>query len=389
MLANTWNFLQLCSLDNTYVKGSLKLRKEVKENIISREWKIVRPNRPLKTHIVDFCVHTTVHGLHFLIRLSHRWIQLFWSLVVLGGFVGVAVHMFYIIHAYLQYKTTEYSYEENHGFLFPDVTICNLNGISASNLKNAAPKYDQIKYYLNRTSVESHLDDPPLPADLFWALGEGALEVGHSFSDFVIRCKFEDRLYNSTNFVIYPFSSFFNCYIFKIGRSGRRTITQGIAAGLSLTLFLEPLDTTIVRNKCGCFPTIYKVRRNYMALNETSCGSDTFKPEKNNMMVCQKKYLKDTETRLHYAKDCNCYPPCEDIKYSTTLSQSEFPSENSMTSFWKTLLENNPNKERLKAYKYYHELMAENASRETMSEWTQKHFLRLTVYANSKTVTIK
>ena len=77
----------------------------------------------LKKTLVDFCVHTTVHRLHFLIRPGYRWIQLFWSLVVLGGFVGLAVHMFYIIDAYLQYKTTEYSYEQHHGFLFPDVTI--------------------------------------------------------------------------------------------------------------------------------------------------------------------------------------------------------------------------------------------------------------------------
>ena len=357
------------------------------------------------------------------------------------------------------------------------MTICNLNGISASNLKSVASKYDQVRFYLNRTSVHNQVDDPPMPADLFWALGDRAVEVGHSFSDFVIRCKFEDHLCNSTNFVIYAFSSFFNCYTFIVGRSGRRTVTQGIAAGLSLTLFLEPLDKTIVkpyddnafagnsygvrvlvnppnslpaagvmgydilaghatyiafditerkrlpkpystcrgvgsmalgdglaysftecknicthrliRGKCGCFPTIYKVRRNYTALNETSCGYDTFKTENNNMMACQKEYLKDIETRLNYANDCNCHPPCEDIKYSTTLSQSGFPSENSMTSFWKTLLEQNPNKERLKAFKHYQTFVSENASMDTMSTWTQKHFLRLTVYANSKTVTIK
>ena len=205
-------------------------------------------NKPsVKNRLVDFCDHTTVHGLHFLVRLGHRRIQLFWSVVVFSEFIGLAVHMIYIIHAYLQYKTTQYSYEQDHDFLFPDVTICNLNGISASNLKSAASKYDQVRIYLNKTSVHNHVDNPPMPADLFWALGDRAVEVGHSFSDFVIRCKFEDHLCDSTNFVIYPFSSFFNCYTFIIGRSGRRTVTQGIAAGLSLTLFLEPLDKTIVK----------------------------------------------------------------------------------------------------------------------------------------------
>ena len=434
-----------------------------------------KPKLTVKDAAVDFCENTTVHGLLFLTRFNHRWIQLFWSVIVLCGFIGLSVHLWKIVSAYLEYKTTEYSYEHDNGFLFPDVTICNLNGISSSKLINASTDYDEVNYFINRNI---HSDNPVLATDLFWALGDHAVEIGHSLEDFVLRCKFEDIPCNITeDFILYPFSSFFNCYIFKIGRSGRKTITQGIAAGLSLTLFLEPLNTSIVKayddnafagnmngvrvllnapntlvaagimgndivpghatymafevtnrirlpepystcrgvdsmvlgpdfaysftecknicihkfviDKCGCFPTIYKVRKNYTASKIPSCGEDIYKVSDKTMRACQDSVLKDIETRLNYANDCNCQKPCEDTKYSISISHSEFPSENSMVSFWKTILEDNTQQENIKAYKYYEQLRAQNTSMESMIKWTQKHFLRLTVYATSKTVSVK
>ena len=63
----------------------------------------------VKEAIVDFCETTTVHGLYFLTYLGNKWIQLFWFVVVFIGFVGLSIHLYNIINAFLQYKTTEYS----------------------------------------------------------------------------------------------------------------------------------------------------------------------------------------------------------------------------------------------------------------------------------------
>ena len=120
----------------------------------------------VKSALVDFCDHTTVHGLHFLTRIGHRWIQLFWSVVVLSGFIGLGVHLYNIIGAYLEYKTTEYSYERDDGYDFPDITMCNLNGISPTNLRSVASKYEQVQYYLNM-STSGNEENAPLHTDLF------------------------------------------------------------------------------------------------------------------------------------------------------------------------------------------------------------------------------
>ena len=429
----------------------------------------------VKSVLVDFCDHTTVHGLHFLTRIGHRWIQLFWSVVVLSGFIGLGVHLYNIIGAYLEYKTTEYSYERDDGYDFPDITMCNLNGISPTNLRSVASKYEQVQYYLNM-STSGNEENAPLHTDLFWSLGDNSVEVGQTLSDFVIRCKFEDQFCNMSRFIIYTFSSFFNCYTFTMAGTGIHTITQGIAAGLTITFFLEPLDFSIIKpyddnafagglygvrvlltppnslpgagvmgydilagqatniafditerkrlpepystcrgvdsmaleghltysftecknicihqiimDECGCFPTKYRVRRNYTAIGMPNCGHDIHKTRNKEMLACQEYYLKNIETRLNYALDCNCHPPCEDTKYSITISQSSFPSENSIISFWKRILED-PKKKDLKAYKHYQKLKEANTSTDDLIKWTHKHFLRLTVYANSKTVTVK
>ena len=429
----------------------------------------------VKSVLVDFCDHTTVHGLHFLTRIGHRWIQLFWSVVVLSGFIGLGVHLYNIIGAYLEYKTTEYSYERDDGYDFPDITMCNLNGISPTNLRSVASKYEQVQYYLNM-STSGNEENAPLHTDLFWSLGDNSVEVGQTLSDFIIRCKFEDQFCNMSRFIIYTFSSFFNCYTFTMAGTGIQTITQGIAAGLTMTFFLEPLDFSIIKpyddnafagglygirvlltppnslpgagvmgydilagqatniafdiierkrlpepystcrgvdsmaleghltysftecknicihqiimDECGCFPTKYRVRRNYTAIGMPNCGHDIHKTRNKDMLTCQEYYLKNIETRLNYAVDCNCHPPCEDTKYSITISQSGFPSENSIISFWKRILED-PKKKDLKAYKNYQKLKEVNTSTDDLIKWTHKHFLRLTVYANSKTVTVK
>ena len=97
-----------------------------------------------------------------------------------------------MVNAYLEYKTVEYSYERNSGFSFPDVTICNFNGISSSNLEDATVKYDEVKYFLDMSNgiFNTKVGEIPSSNDLFWSLGDRAVEVGHSLQDFVLRCRF-------------------------------------------------------------------------------------------------------------------------------------------------------------------------------------------------------
>ena len=437
----------------------------------------------VKDAFMDFCDTTTVHGFYFLTKFSNKWVQFFWSVVVFIGFVGLSIHLFNIVAAYLSYQTTEYSYERTNGYKYPDVTVCNFNGVSASNLQDIAEKNKAAEFFLdhNDMTVRNGTFNKILSTnDFFWALDEDAVKVGHQLPDFVIRCRFQGRVCNLTkDFVLFHFSRFFNCYVFSAGRSDALTTTQGIAAGLSLTLFLEPVDLNIVKRyddriivdnidgvrvaitppntlaavgvlgydilpghstsigfdiveyerlsdpystcagvdsmalegnfaysftecknmcihqrmieECGCFPTRYVVRVNYTGTNVSSCGKEVF----NNwnisqqLLDCQTKFLRNIETKIDFAGECNCHSPCEDTRYPIHISQSQFPSQSSIQSFWQRILEENPDKDKMKAYQYYQKLRAQNTSTEELKSWTYRHFLRLNVYANSVTVSVR
>ena len=145
----------------------------------------------------------------------------------------------------------------------------------------------------------------------------------------------------------------------------------------------------LIIKMCGCFPTRYVARINYR--NITSCGHDIFvnASRAKEKLDCQNSLLNNIETQLNYAQDCNCHVPCEDTEYLVTISQSQFPSQNSIASFWKVVIEDNPNRHNLKVYQYYQNLIAKNTSIETLKSWTHKHFLKLNIFANKKVVSVR
>ena len=434
----------------------------------------------LKDFLINFCEYTTIHGLFFVTAVTNRYLQILWGIVVAIGFGLLALHLYSIIVAFLEYKTTEYAHEHSEGYYFPDVTICNLNGISSTNLQDVAQDNPDAKLFLDVSNRTENPNHGPLPrrTDLYWALAGRAYNVGHQFQDFVIRCRFQGQPCKDDDFILFQFPRFFNCYTFKRGRESK-SITQGATAALSLTLYIEPQNADIIKmyndriivddidgvrvvltppnslaavgaigydilpghatsigfdiieyerlsdpysmcrgvdsmpldgnftysftecknicihklviQKCGCFPTRYVLRNNYTDTNVTSCGQYLFsnKTLNSKLLGCQEDILKIIETLLDYAKDCNCHAPCEDTKYPITTSQSEYPSENSINSFWSVVLEDNPNKDNLKPYQHYHKLLAQNPSLDTLKTWTRKHFLRINVFANSRTVSVR
>ena len=107
------------------------------------------------------------------------------------------------------------------------------------------------------------------------------------------------------------------------------------------------------------------------------------------MLNCQRQFLQNIETKIDFAGDCNCHSPCEDTRYPVTISQSQFPSQSSIASFWQTVLDDHSQKDSLKAYHYYRDLRNENISVEELKSWTHNYFLRLNVYVNSKTVSVR
>ena len=422
----------------------------------------------IKIILQTFCENTTVHGLSFAMGLKVNVTKTLWFTIVFAAFLGLSFHLYNISDAYFQYRTAEYSYEKYDGYYFPDVTICNNNGISSSSLIEVAKSHPEIKCLFDNTTNRCSLG----PVDLFWALGDDAYKLGHTFNNMILKCLFHGKECNEHDFELFHPPKFFNCYIFKGGRS-QKTKAQTISNGLSLTIYLEPhgeflyqsynpytpvanadgirvglappngytamiadgfdilagLSTSVgfkvqeknrlgkpynicsklknskrptaksdrysymecknmcihdeVIDNCGCFPMVYATRRKYSRQNISSCGNFIFVNEtlSNELIQCQNKslYKKDS----YFAAMCDCHVPCEDMSYTVTLSQSDWPSQSVIGSFLEVLVEGNTN---TKAYSYYQNLLKQNASKEVKHKWVKSSFLRLNVFAKSNVV---
>ncbi len=143
-----------------------------------------------------------------------------------------------------------------------------------------------------------------------------------------------------------------------------------------------------VYEACGCLPTKYPSRR---VLNIPNCGSYLFNDSclQKIKLDCQNEVLDNAETLYDFEKECQCYRPCKDTQYQISSSQSQWPSHKSIRSFIKNVLEDHPERDNLKAYKYYQHLLSQNASLNDIEEWIQGYFFRLNVYARSETVSVK
>ena len=167
----------------------------------------------------QFSLHTTIHGFSFIGRQNFRILKAFWTVFVLLGFSGLSFHLYNIINSYLQYKSTESSYEKRDGYKFPDITICNLKPISISNFKETAQNNSNVhtfyrKYFEpmdKQSNAGAAVEIPGNPRDLFWALGDEARNIGHKLSDIVVRCLFEKNTCNENDFVLFQFPALINC----------------------------------------------------------------------------------------------------------------------------------------------------------------------------------
>ena len=437
------------------------------------EGQVENKSPSVATKVRQFCERSTVHGLSFAARAEEKPIRVLWSTIVFLGTMGMAYHLYEITNAYLEYKTTEYLYEDLNGYYFPDVTLCNLNGISFTNMQELAKSNENVENILvsfypgnNKTAKLPPLDD------IFWGLGEEATKLGQRHQDFILECKYAGAPCSEDDFVLVQLDTFYNCFTFT-QRSYPKTAKQGLTSGLQLILYTEPYpkefrkpyasrssvlnndgvriqvssqnalpaviskgydlvpghDTTIrfsiseqrrlplpysrcrtvkienitytftecrnrcihqeVISKCGCYPTVYSSRANYTAKGIVSCGYHLFSNESlaTQMMDCQTQVLEDIEMYLDYERDCDCHLPCQEFEYPLSMSHSLWPSDTTMESFIDTMMESNTQGQHFK--NYYSDLKQQNASIEVIEHWVRKSFLKLTIFAPTKTVSVK
>ena len=144
-----------------------------------------------------------------------------------------------------------------------------------------------------------------------------------------------------------------------------------------------------VISNCGCFPTAYSTRVNYTAKDIISCGYHLFSNESldTEMMQCERDALKEVHTEWNLGKECDCQLPCHEIKYPLTISQSIWPSDNTIDSFLDFIMTTNTEGNFHKDY--YLNLIQQNASRQVIYRWIRKSFLKLIIFVDTKTVSVK
>ena len=205
----------------------------------------------IKKAIKEFCETTSMHGFSVLLNAGNKIIKGVWLVIVLIAFTGLTIHVSAIIKFYLEYKTTQYNYVRESGYWFPDVTICNQNGISDSNLRAAAKIYLEIQCFLNKLKSlqnenstkdgDCKLNKIPSNREIQDALGNKAKEIGHTFEDMILSCDFLNQPCNQNDFASIEVNSLFNCYTFNKYHNNVLK-SEGGHNGLSLILYLEPTE---------------------------------------------------------------------------------------------------------------------------------------------------
>ena len=105
------------------------------------------------------------------------------------------------------------------------------------------------------------------------------------------------------------------------------------------------------------------------------------------MRQCEGDVLNEIQAHWDFEKECDCQLPCHEIKYPLTISQSIWPSDNTMDSFQDFIMTTNTEGKYFKDY--YMSLTQQNASRKTIFRWIRKSFLKLIIFADTKTVSVK
>jgi hypothetical protein len=169
--------------------------------------------------------------------------------------VGNADHLSNLVQTYLSYPKQQVVITDQKPVPFPQVSICNLNAFSRSNLAHISDLPGTALYKWNnrlRRMVEKGLvtrDDmlkfqaPTLMLENI-GINESRL-VGHRVEDLVLRCTFRGRPCDMNNdFTQFLNPVMFNCYTFKPSNETGKFNSVGEEYGLSLILYLEVTNGT-------------------------------------------------------------------------------------------------------------------------------------------------
>ena len=157
---------------------------------------------------------TSSIGFKHVFGNRSKYQKLFWWSVLTLSFVAVCFHCYNLISSYFEYPTVEeISYVQGES-IFPSVTVCNNEPISAANLKRYINMSEKSNEYFVKHFNKFKRRDKFLFASVS---RDSSFKIGHRLKDLIIYCKFKGNdkcLHNETNWRLFQSSELFNCYTF-------------------------------------------------------------------------------------------------------------------------------------------------------------------------------
>lgn len=249
-------------------------------------------NEEFMATINEFMESTSAHGFSHVKHSRHARTKLFWVLILLTSFAGLGFHLSTLVCKYLAFdheETTELVHESP---VFPDVTICNMDGLSSdrfvlkifcgicflqcrrklldlssfcrlwtSDPENMVGDFFNLVRKENWEAVNKNATEngfKPLHVGVIMAQAgmfanwprDYLKSIGYQFYDLFVKCTFAGQTCNESDFRVYVHAEYLNCYTFQLRNAPY--IRAGPEAGLTVVLYI---------GKCSypfCCQTVFK-----------------------------------------------------------------------------------------------------------------------------------
>ncbi len=231
-----------------------------------------------------------MHGLGQVSYHTVRIARFAWIVAFLGAQAGLFYHMSNLIQLFIDRPIQETTTILHKPTRFPDVTVCNLDPLSRSNLEaimnnenSSVAKYNTRinQMYEDKTISANQLSKfrSHIPELLSNINEHEAIAVGHQLKDFILRCTFLGQPCNWTDqWTRLQNPLFYNCYTFDPGELGATTVGTGPELGLSLILYLEATNGTNVKAQYNKVSVINRIASLNKGSIQQSWFEETCKP---------------------------------------------------------------------------------------------------------------
>lgn len=189
----------------------------------------------LATVLMSVSKHSTVHSLNHLSQAKNTKQKLLWLMIGCAALVGFVINLYGLIIKYLERPVLTNIFHDYTNFVYPDVTICNVNPLyfgSGGAELNASlhlliDKFsinDKLIHKSNSKSFDNPLESHENPdiSDLLFV--QKNIDYSHPAWSMIIKCIYMQTSCHWSQFEIRHIWPFGNCFTFNVTKMrGKRS----------------------------------------------------------------------------------------------------------------------------------------------------------------------